>query len=130
MSIKMRIIGLVIGLALVVPWSLAWSGGEGTPPAAGVSGPEIWGVVVIDCSIERATLRVKTIDNCVVETDAFLEQWPEALCPATVAQVLWTELSIDLSGMGITGTPIITKVKNFIVKGDVVSFDAQIRSTP
>ena len=133
MKNKKRLIGLVIGLVLVLSWSFSWAGGEGQPPAAGVSGPEIWGVVVIDCLQGQASLRVKTINNCVVDTDAFLSLWLQ--CPSTVSEILWFIMdpqAINLTAMGITGAPIITKVKNFELKngGDLVSFDAQIRSTP
>lgn len=129
MKNKKRLIGLVIGLALVLPLSFAWAGAEGQPPAGGISGPDIWGVVVIDCNAGTGSLRVKTIDNCEVETDAFIGTWQ--VCPTAASNVVWFQLSgIDLTGMGISGTPIVTKVKNFVVKGDLVSFDAQIRSTP
>lgn len=136
MSMKWIWIVLVVGLALVFPMNSALAGGEGSPPPAGVSGPEVWGVVIIDCTNNSASMRIKTIDNCLVETDAYTGQWAQA-CPSTVSQVLWFVLdgaSFDMAGLGFDANSdlIITKVKNFATKigGELVSFDAQFRQTP
>lgn len=107
------------------------AGSEGKlPPGneSSISGPEIWGVVVLDCSRDMGTLRVKRINNCDVETEAVMMSW--LTCPAVPTDPVHVMLTgINLTGMGIVGTPIITKVKNFELKGNVASFDAQIRST-
>lgn len=134
MKRKEKFIGLVVAVMMLVPSGLAWAGGEGQPPAAGISGPELWAVVVINCTSDLASLRVKRINNCEVETDAFLVG-NFSLCPSSAADALYYQLTgISLSGMGITGTPIITRAKNFQSKTEgsvnTVSFDAQIRSTP
>jgi len=122
---------LVVLVAILVTPGQVGAGSEGgQPPAGGVSGPEIWGVVVLDCNIRVATLRVKRINDCVVETEAVTSSnW--TTCPANEKSPINMVLTgVDLTSVGITGTPIITKVKNFELKNNIASFDAQIRSTP
>jgi hypothetical protein len=132
MNIKSIFIAVAVASLLMIPMppGSAWAGSEGgLPPAGGISGPELWGTVVVDCGAQRATLRVKGVADCNVETAAFSMVW--LLCPATEKSPLYFVLTgVNLTSMGITGTPVITKVKNFKVEGSLVSFDVQIRSTP
>jgi hypothetical protein len=123
---------LVVSLvAILMAAGQVGAGSEGKlPPGseATISGPEIWGVVVLDCSRDMATLRVKRINNCDVETEAVMVPW--VTCPVTAADPVNVYLDgVNLTSMGIAQTPIITKVKNFEIQGNIASFDVQIRST-
>ena len=62
--------GLAAIIAFFAPGAevLALEGG-GTPPTS-IVGPELWGVIVVDCDSNIATLRVKKIEDCVVEKQA------------------------------------------------------------
>ena len=55
-----------------------------------IVGPELWGVIVIDCEANHvATLRVKRVVDCNVETQAVVA--PVSGCPADETSVLhWT----------------------------------------
>jgi hypothetical protein len=139
MNLDNRKIALLVGIIsvlfiLLTPISQigAWE----EPPSTGtIQPPEIWGVVVLKCTGGTAdgTLRVKKVDGCEVQTDA------EVLYGYTVPNCSTLDANGPLyhqfSGIslfeGIEGTPIITKVKNFINKEEdgvvVVSFDAQIK---
>ncbi len=127
MRTKRNLVGLMVWVALLFSWSPAWSGGEGSAPP-NVEGPEVWGVIVMDCTNPSAihgTFRVKAIDNCNVQTEAFAGTWPT--CPESATDPLGVDLAGPIAGIA---NPVITRVKNFHVQGDIVSFDAQIRNSP
>ncbi len=132
MNIKNIFIAVAVASLFMIsmPAGKVWAGAEGgQPPTGGISGPELWGTVVIDCAAKWATLRVKCVVDCNVETAAVSMSW--LTCPTTEKSPLYLVLTgVDLTSMGITGTPVITKVKNFKIEGNVASFDVQIRSTP
>ena len=130
----MRLNKMLLIVALTAVFILAakagpvWAGAEDPPPTGTIGGPELWGVVVIDCSEENvATLRVKRIVDCNVETQAVVQTWTSG-CPADASIPLYWQLS-GVTLFGLPGTPIITKVKNFKMEsgGAIYSFDAQIK---
>jgi hypothetical protein len=132
MNIKNMFIAVTVAslLMISIPAGKVWAGSEGSqPPAGGISGPELWGTVVVDCAAKWATLRVKRVVDCNVDTAAVSISW--LTCPSTEKSPMYLVLTgVDLTSMGIPGTPVITKVKNFSAQGNVYSFDVQIRSTP
>ena len=120
------------------------------PPTEGtIQGPELWGVVILDCqSPEYLAIRVKRIVNCNVEVQTIVV--PDSVgCPNEQDTIPDDEEPLNRRFgsykdqlFGITGTPIITKVKNFQREtytytvdgnppsqafGKVVTFDAQIK---
>jgi len=110
----------------------AGAGIEPPPDNAVISGPEIWGVVVMNCGGSiLATVRVKRVVDCNTETDAKVDPaWPASDCPATAADVEGQSLApVNTSFFTppIPGTAFINKVKNFKRVGNVVSFDAQFK---
>jgi hypothetical protein len=106
---------IVVAGVLGMLWVLALQGQVGAiePPGSGsIVGPELWGVVVIDGSETpmKATLRVKDIVDCNVDTQAVVSNLTS--CPTGANAVLnWKLTGVTL--FGNTGTPIITKVKNY-----------------
>ena len=96
------------------------------PPTTGtIEGPEVWGVVVINCDTGAATLRVKRVVDCNVETEVEFRTGVD--CTAlTETYVLYQALPGG-SLFGDPREPILTKVKNFKKEADAVSFDAQIK---
>lgn len=128
---KLRKIVLVVGLmavfTMLTPGLLVWAGAgpEPPPPGATIHGPEIWGVVVFDCTRELVILRLKRVVSCVVSTETYVEAWPFG-CPenATGALGFGPEPG-SISFFGLPGTPYVTKVKNFKIEGTLRSFDAQ-----
>lgn len=119
-------VGLVAAFALLAFVSPVFAGGGYEPPGdATITGPEIWGVVVIDCTNDRATVRVKQVVNCVTQTEAKAGQWTG--CPANLAEVEGESLPLNTTFFGITGTAFINKAKNFKIDGDIRSFDAQFK---
>jgi len=138
------IIGLLAGvLVFLTPTSQVLAGGAGIeppPPGAIISGPEIWGVVVIYCGAgpddDLAIIRIKYVSDCNVYTEALKDlNWEDAIgCPADAAAVEGQSLVVgtvfsDPTGVPFPGTPFITKVKNYRTEatGDTVSFDAQFK---
>ena len=129
---KLRKIVFVVGLmaifAMLTPGSQVWAGAGPEPPEEGatIHGPEIWGVVVFDCSVRQLViLRLKRVVNCVVSTEAYVEAWPFG-CPADAAAALgFGPEPGSISFFGLPGTPYVTKVKNFKIEGTLRSFDAQ-----
>lgn len=132
--------GGLIGMLLFVISAAQVSAND--PPGEGpVTGDtEIWGEVVIDCGgcgtfANYATLRVKRVVDCNIETKAVI--WTSTLnvCPSggltedNVRGLVYS--TVDLSDMGITGKPMIMKVKNFKREAspndNIYSFDAQIK---
>jgi hypothetical protein len=119
----------ILALLASGPRILAMEGGNSSDP---VDGPELWGVAVINCNSQYATIRVKKIVDCNVEKQAEALM-PFALCPADESEVLYQKLT-GATLFSDPRTPIITKVKNFECKVsttdppvNVCSFDAQIK---
>jgi len=122
--------GLLAILTLLMPCSHVMGGGGLEPPAgATITGPEIWGVVVINCvsGEELATVRVKRVVGCNVETEALVEPSWTLGCPANAAALEGQSLLPGTTFFGITGTAFINKVTNFNNQGNVVSCDAQFK---
>jgi hypothetical protein len=123
---------MMAALLLLVFASSAFAGAgiEPPPPGAVITGPEIWGVVVMNCGGSiLATVRVKRVVDCNTETEAKVDPaWPASDCPATAAAVEGQSLApVGTSFFGIPGTAFINKVKNFKIDGNVRSFDAQFK---
>ena len=121
----------VLGTVLVV---LLWSGmafaggGPEPPPGATITGPEIWGVVVMNCENKVGTLRVKRVVDCNTETQAgMVSGWPvdTSNCPTQASQVEGFDIGQPI--FGLPGTPFIYKAKNFKRDGFIFSFDAQLK---
>ena len=125
-ALFLTVLTLIFTIAVMA--AQAWAGAEDPPTTGTIGGPELWGVVVIDCSARNvATLRVKRIVDCNVETQAVVQNWNYG-CPTDASVPLYWQLT-GVSLFGLAGTPIITKVKNFKMEagGGVYSFDAQIK---
>jgi len=132
MRIKKVLIGpgciAFILMIMTVGPVLAGGGFEPPPPNATITGPEIWGVIVIYCGGNNwATVRVKRVVDCNVETQALVEPGWNLGCPATAAAIEGQSLPVGTTFFGITGTAFINKVKNFNNQGNVVSCDAQFK---
>ena len=83
----------------------------------------MWAVGVV--APTYATLRVKKIDDCNVDTAA--QTMVVTGIPLSEADILNVRLTKG-SLFGLPNcTPIITKVKNFKIENNLVSFDAQIK---
>ena len=135
---RLILVGSLIALWLLVKPGFPVSATE--PPVGGpqTGDTEIWGEVVVDCGgsgnvANYATLRVKRVVDCDIDTKGVVWTSSSNVCPdggLSENDVLNMVLSpVDLSDMGITGIPIITKVKNFKREGSsaIYSFDAQIK---
>jgi hypothetical protein len=109
--------------------SQAYAGGGIDPPADcnNILGPEIWGVIVMDCTQNVYTLRVKRIVDCNVQTFSSLDTESEYNCPATETDPINTAFPGQSFFPDISGYPIITKAKNLKIDGNSVSFDAQFK---
>jgi len=126
---------LMAALALFGFGSQAWAGGpENNAPGTGnIGGPELWGEIVYDSNAGVASLRVKRIVDCNVETQAVLSpNWN--LGSITDAQAQLINLKLGVTLFNINQDPsnpeaIITKVKNFKEEGTtgLYSWDAQIK---
>jgi hypothetical protein len=119
---------LAIGLALMISGTVFAGAGPEPPAGATITGPEIWGVVVLNCNGGTATLRVKRVVDCNTQTSAgIVTNWPVTTsnCPTQASQV--EGFSIGQSFFGIPGTAFINKAKNFNKEGNIVSFDAQFK---
>jgi hypothetical protein len=129
---KGKSLGFVLIVAVLTMFVLSSSAWAGEPPTGGeaIQGPALWCVVVLDCTNDWASMRVKQVCDCNVKTQAWAVSWA-ADCPDDAGDVLYYRLSLSVEGCDgnpISGTPIITKVKNFKVESTgVVSFDAQIK---
>ena len=100
------------------------------PPGATITGPEIWGVVIIQCDFpatdqHHGSVRVKRVVDCNTETEALAGPWIG--CPNNLSEVEGESLQTGTSFFGIPGTAFVNKAKNFQKVGDVVSFDAQFK---
>jgi hypothetical protein len=133
-GITMKTVKMILLMSLLIvflmPATQVLAGGE--PPNSDmytIEGPALWAVGVIDCGTPvKATLRIKSIDGCQVETQAIVLS--PANCPASENDLLWKTWEVTLFGINpdpASMTPIITKVKNFKSEAAVVSFDAQIK---
>jgi hypothetical protein len=109
--------------------SLAYAGGGLDPPAwcTTIQGPELWGVVVLDCTKAVATLRVKRIVDCNVETFSGVDNAFAADCPDDATDPINWAFSGQSFFPDISGSAIITKTKNFKIDGTSISFDAQFK---
>lgn len=114
---------LVFSVGFTAPQALGW---EPDPPdGEKIIGPAMWAVGVCDeTGSPYATLRVKKIEGCDVDTDP-LTQTSLPACPNSEGDIL--NLRLTGSVFGLTCTPIITKVKNFKLDGNLSSFDVQIQ---
>ena len=136
------IIGLLTGmLAFFTLTNQGLAGGVGIePPQPGavITGPEIWGVVVISCpggpTNNFAIVRIKYVSECNVYTQALKDLGWTGGCPADSSAVEGQGLAVgtqflDPAGDPFPGTPFITKVKNYRIEpdGQMVSFDAQFK---
>jgi hypothetical protein len=124
-------VGLMVMLGLVFAAAGAFAAEPPPGSAEKIVGPAMWAVGVCAPSGTSyvTTLRVKKIEDCDVDTDPQVAVL--TACPTGPSDVLYYRLTEGtVFSKCSTYAPIITKVKNFVVKGDVVSFDAQIRSTP
>ena len=109
--------------------SQAYAGGGVDPPAwcTSIQGPELWGVVVLDCTKAVATLRVKRIVDCNVDTFSGVDDAFGADCPATATDPINWAFQGQSFFPDISGSAIITKTKNFKIDGNSISFDAQFK---
>ena len=127
----LSVIGFLAMAILLV--SNGWAGGPENPPATGtIGGPELWGVMVIDCGAGNIlSLRVKRIVDCNVQTQAFMDLTYGLGCPADETTPVYRRLGVtlfDINPDPAVMDPIITKVKNFKKEtGNVYSFDVQIK---
>ena len=118
------VLATILTLLVSAPGVLAAEGGNSSEPID-PDLPEVWGVVVVNCGTDSATLRVKKIEDCnvSVETDIGIIGY----CPSQASDSLYAKLT-GVTLFGISNTPIITKVKNWHCKQDgLCSFDAQIK---
>jgi hypothetical protein len=132
---RIKNIFLFIGFVALLMFSvaaapaLAGGGFEPPPPGATILGPEIWGVIVIYCGgNDLATVRVKRVVDCNVETDALVEPNWALGCPANASVLEGQSLLPGTTFFGLTDrTAFINKVKNFNNQGTVVSCDVQFK---
>ena len=126
---------LIAALAVFGIGGQSFAGGpENNAPGTGnISGPELWGEIVYDSNAGVASLRVKRIVDCDVQTLAFLSpNWN--LGSITDVQTQLINLKLGVTLFDINPDPnnpaaIITKVKNFKQEGNtgLYSWDAQIK---
>ena len=114
--------------------SYGWAGGPENPPTTGsIIGPELWGVMIVDCGARNLViLRVKRIVDCNVQTQTFIEDLGILGCPADETTPLWRQLGVtlfDINPNPAAMDPIITKLKNFTEETgqNLYSFDVQIK---
>ena len=125
---------MIVGLAAIFfamsLGSLAYAGGGLDPPGwcTSIQGPELWGVIIMDNVDGASALRVKRIVDCNVETFASVDPaWPTDF-PDDAGDPIYTAFQGQSFFPDITGSAIITKVKNFqIDSGRFISFDAQFK---
>jgi hypothetical protein len=118
----------IFALIISTPQAIAGGGIEPPPEGAIFEGPEIWGVVVMYCGdgSDIATVRFKRVVDCNVETQALVDTLWLLECPPDAAGATGHTLPEGTTVFG-KSTPYITKVKNFKIEGDIVSFDAQFK---
>ena len=135
-ALYFAMIPLLTILAIAGP-ALAGAGPEPPPEGAVFTGPEVWGVVVMQCGPDPLgddylAIRVKRIVDCNVETQGLMELAWSLGCPPDAAGTVGHTLPEGTTFWDIVGTPYITKVKNFkketaLNGDDIVSFDAQFK---
>jgi len=121
---------LAIGLALMISGTVFAGGGPEPPAGATITGPEIWGVVVMNCDGGTGTLRVKRVVDCNTQTSAgIVTGWPVTTsnCPIQASEVEGHNIGSIGQVFGIPGTAFINKAKNFKKEGNIISFDAQLK---
>jgi hypothetical protein len=128
MKRRVRLVTFLFSILALAFSSATWAA-EPPPTTGTIVGPELWGVVVIDCGAEStATLRVKRVDDCDVQTQAVVVNWTS--CPSSendpLNKILTGVVLFDINP-GANPVPIITKVKNWTVQGTIFSFDVQIK---
>jgi hypothetical protein len=139
---KMLLIaGWVVVFIVISPVSHVTAGvGPEPPDTATITGPEIWGEVVMYCSEGAAvpdvvTIRVKRVNDCVVETQALIEpNWGFGCSDDPNAPLKWS-LPQGTTFWDILGTPFISRVKNYKKEATapgpagskIYSFDAQFK---
>ena len=143
----LSIIGLLAIFAILLPVAPVWSGFEGGPTAepsdwSKVVGPELWGVVVMQCGVtEIGTIRVKRINDCNVETDTLVDTTTVAAlgCINNQSTYLYVRFPKATFFDGAPGVPpqpgdwIVTKVKNFSYENpgggstQIISLDVQVK---
>ena len=130
--------GMIVFFTLTSQVLAGGIGIEPPQPGAVITGPEIWGVVVISCTggptNNFAIIRIKYVSECNVYTQALKDLSWTGDCPADSTAVEGQGLAVgtqflDPTGAPYPGTPFITKVKNFRPEPDglMVSFDAQFK---
>jgi len=131
---RLLILTLLMTIAIFGPAASLFSA---EPPASGVNaekiiGPTMWAVCVLDCTNPidaRANIRIKKIEGCDVDTQAVSKSSltiPITACPPPEGELV----HVRFNASAIFGLPcqaIVTKVKNYKLDGDLVSFDAQIQ---
>ena len=128
--VKKTVLILVLMMMTVISSPAALVFGAEPPPdnsSFKIVGPTMWAVGICDGDHGLATLRVKKIEDCDVDTDP--QSASLNACPTQASDVLNYKLPQG-SVFGRCNSegyqPIITKVKNFKTDGNLVSFDAQI----
>jgi hypothetical protein len=140
------LLGMLAIFAILLPVAPVWSGFEGGPAAepsdwSKVVGPELWGVVVMQCGVtEIGTIRVKRINDCNVETDSLVDTATVAAlgCINNQSTYLYVRFPKATFFDGAPGVPllpgdwIVTKVKNFSYEdlggsNAKISFDIQVK---
>ena len=132
MSLRKKLMVLVLMTAITVTFSVDTVIGR-EPPIPGsekLVNPKMWAVgIVTDTGTAGfvATLRVKKIEGCNVDTDPQINTALTAL-PVSAEDILYFRLAPgSVFGLCPAHEPIITKVNNFKIDGNIVSFDCQIR---
>lgn len=140
----LSIIGLLAICAILLPVAPVRAGYEGGPTAepsdwSKVVGPELWGVVVMQCGVTNlGTMRVKRINDCNVETDTLVDTATTQQCVNDQSAYIYVRFLKNTFFDGAAGIPtqpgewIVTKVKNFSYEdlggsNQIVSFDVQIK---
>ena len=125
---------LIAALAVFGFGGQTFAGGPENPPDTGtIIGPELWGEMILDCGNNIASLRVKRIVDCNVETQAFMDITYDLGCPADATTPVYRKLGVtlfDINPDPDVMDPIITKVKNYkqeTTPNTVYSFDVQIK---
>jgi hypothetical protein len=121
-------IGMVAVFVMTFPAGNVMCAVEPQPPGEGekIVGPEMWGVAIMDKQGGSASLRVKKVDGCDIDTDPQIVTGLNLELVTSERWVLYFRLTPG-SVFGLPCEPIITKVKNFKIDGNLVSFDCQIK---
>lgn len=133
---KLLVLGILTSFVLFVPIHQTWATNPASDEAI-IVGPEYWGVVVIQCTTRVVTLRVKRIEDCDVDTQAFTKKYTTSICDQEITEEIILHQWLNMKLFNETGVPIVTKVKNLKKEtltgpapgyvGDLYSADVQIR---